>query len=126
MKKLLFILRLFSAGIVALLALVFIVIEGTLLVSLDFTLYENVFLAFLQLFLKLLVGIFIFLLGLFSILKKKHPFVWEGLALFWASFAASFFITNGIGLYFVIVAAFFLLSHLLFQRFGQEQGGKSK
>ena len=126
MKMLLFILCLFSAGILALLALVFVAIEGILLVSLDFLLYESVFLAFFQLLLKLFVGVLVFLLGLFSIIRKRYPFVWEGLALLLATLVASPFISNGFGLYFSIAAAFFLLAHLLFKLFGQKKNAKTE
>ena len=46
-----------SGALVALVALVFTVLEGTLLVTLDFALYENQAVALFQLVLKLLIAL---------------------------------------------------------------------
>jgi hypothetical protein len=53
MKRFNLALRMISGALVALVALIFAVIEAALLVTLDFNLYENEFFALLQLFLKL-------------------------------------------------------------------------
>ena len=50
MKRFNLALRMISGALVALVALIFAVIEAALLVTLDFNLYENEFFALLQLF----------------------------------------------------------------------------
>ena len=116
MKRFSFALRLFSGAIVALVALVFFVIEATLLATLDFKLYENELPAFFQLLLKLLIAIFAGALGILSLLKRTRSFVKESVCLLVSSAAMLPFISNGFGIYIAIVCALFMLSQLLFAK----------
>ena len=113
MKKLSFALRVISGSLVALVALVFLVLEATLLVTLDFNLYENELLALVQLVLRLLIAVSAFTLGVASLVRKQRLFLPEGICLL-ASVAVMIpFVSNGFGLYFTAVAALFVLAHLL-------------
>ena len=74
MKKLSFALRLLSGILVSLVAFVFVVLEATLLVTLDFNLYENESVALFQLVLRIVVAAAALTLGIFSIVKNKRSF----------------------------------------------------
>ena len=71
MKKFSLILRYASSSLVALVALIFTVLEATLLATLDFTLSENQFTAFIQLILRLVIAASALALGLLSMIKTK-------------------------------------------------------
>lgn len=116
MKKLSFALRLFSGILVAVVAFVFVVLEATLLVTLDFKLYENQALAFVQLILRLVIAAYALVLGVFSTVKRERSFLWEGIYLLAASVVMIFFVSNNIGVYFAIISFVFVISHLLFER----------
>jgi hypothetical protein len=116
MKKFSFILRVISSALVILLALVFTVLEVTLLVTLDFALYENGLLAFVQLFLKLLIAMAAGALGLLSLIKRARPFLKESIGLLVSSAVMLPFISNGFGIYITAVCALFMLSQLLFAK----------
>ena len=116
MKRFSLILRTLSGSLVALVALVFTVLEATLLVTLDFTLYENELLALLQLVVRLLIGAASLTLGIVSLIKRTRSFLPESICLLAASAAMIPFVSNGFGLYFTAVSALFVLSHFLFSR----------
>ena len=116
MKPLFLTLRVLSSTLVLLVALVFTIIEATLLITFDFALYENEFLAFVQLFLKLLLALSAATLGLLSIVKLKRSFFPEGLCLLTASAMTIPFMINNVGLYVTAVSAFFAISQLLYAR----------
>ena len=116
MKKLSFALRLFSGILVAVVALVFVILEATLLVTLDFKLYENQALAFIQLILRLVIAAYALVLGVFSIVKRERSFLWEGICLFAAAAVMIFFVSNSVGIYFTTVSALFAFSQLLFSK----------
>ena len=96
--------RLITGSLVSLVALVFAVLEATLLVTLDFTLYENEDIAFVQLLMRLLV------IGVRSTTKSTRSFLQEGIFLLVASAVMIPFVSNGFGIYFTIISALFLLS----------------
>jgi hypothetical protein len=121
MKKLNLIFRLFSGALASLVALVFTVFEAALLVTLDFMLYENELIAFFQLFFKLLLALSALMLGVFSIVKIRRPFLPESLALFAAAAVIAPFVSNGFGIYFIALAVLFALSQLLFAMQGKEK-----
>ena len=116
MKKLSFALRLFSGILVSLVAFVFVILEATLLVTLDFNLYENEFVALVQLILRFVVAAGALTLGIFSIVKNKRSFLPEGLSLLASSIVMIFFVSNNFGVYFTIISALFVISHFLFQK----------
>ena len=114
MKKLSVALRLISGVLVAVVALVFVILEATLLITLDFKLYENQTLAFIQLILRLIIAAYALVLGVLSIIKSKRSFLWEGICLLAASLVMIFFASNNVGVYFTILSLMFVISHLLF------------
>ena len=114
MKKLSVALRLISGILVAVVAVVFVILEATLLITLDFKLYENQTLAFIQLILRLIIAAYALVLGVLSIIKSKRSFLWEGICLLAASLVMIFFVSNNVGVYFTILSLLFVISHLLF------------
>lgn len=114
MKKLSVALRLISGILVAVVAVVFVILEATLLITLDFKLYENQTLAFIQLILRLIIAAYALVLGVLSIIKSKRSFLWEGICLLAASLVMIFFASNNVGVYFTIFSLLFVISHLLF------------
>ena len=112
MKKLSLILRYVSSTLVVLVALVFTVLEATLLVTLDFTLYENQFPAFVQLFLKLLIASSALTLGIFSLIKRNRCFVTYSLCLLISSALMIPFVSNGVAVYVTLVFALFAFSQI--------------
>ena len=116
MKRCILAFRVFSSALVTLIALAFTVIEASLLVTLDFNLYENVPLALLRLLLRLLIAMAAGAVGILSLIKKDRPFLAEGICLLVASAVMLPFISNGFGLYITLASALFLLSRLLYSK----------
>lgn len=114
MKKLSVALRLISGILVAVVALVFVILEATLLITLDFKLYENQTLAFIQLILRLIIAAYALVLGVLSIIKSNRSFLWEGICMLAVSLVMIFFASNNVGVYFTILSLLFVISHLLF------------
>lgn len=118
MKTLSLVLRVLSGALVALVALVFTVLEGTLLVTLDFALYENQAVALIQLVLKLLIALIALAIGVLSLVKRSRSFFFEGICLLLGSAVMIPFVSNHFGLCFTAVSAFFMLSHWLCRKYG--------
>ena len=116
MKKFSMVFRLISGALVSLVALVFAVLEATLLVTLDFCLYENELIALMQLILRLLIALLALTLGIVSIVKNKRSFLPESLCLLAATAVMIPFVSNNFGLYFTAGAAVFALSQLIFSK----------
>lgn len=116
MKKFNIILRYISSSLVVLVALVFTVLEATLLVTLDFTLYEDQFLAFVQLILRLAISSSALALGILSLIKRTRSFVPHSLCLLISSTVMIPFVSNNFGIYFTLVSALFVLSQILFSK----------
>ena len=114
MKKLSLALRCVTSSLVALVAFVFTVLEATLLVTLDFVLYENQFLAFIQLILRLLIASGALALGIFALVKRTKSFLPYSLCLLASSLVMIPLVSNSFGVYFTAISALFLLSELLF------------
>ncbi len=117
MKKTARILNLITSALLMLLGVIFTVIEGYLLFSGDFLLFESEFLAFIQIFLRLCLAISVFLLGLFTVLKKERSFLHESIALLLLVGMIAAFLTNGFGLYFTILAILHTLTTYLYSRY---------
>ena len=111
MKTFSLVLRVLSGILIMLIALVFTVIEAILIVTLDFALFENEFLSLLQLIFKLLLGASVFTMGLLSIIKNSRAFLWESVALLLSTIAMAPFLSNNFSLYFMLLSAFFALTH---------------
>ena len=118
MKTLSLVLRTLAGALVALVALVFVVIEGTMLVTLDFVLFENEIMALVQLVLKLLIALIALAIGVLSLVKRSRSFFFEGICLLLGSAVMIPFVSNHFGLYFTAVSAFFMLSHWLCRKYG--------
>ena len=116
MKKFSTILRYTSSALVALVALVFTVLEATLLITLDFTLYENQFIALIQIILRFTIALIALTIGILAIVKREQSFLLSGICLTASSMIMIFFISNGIGICLFAVSAIFLLSQLLFSK----------
>ena len=116
MKKLCLILCMLSSALVVLLALVFTVLEATLLVTLDFLLYEHMWIALMQLLCKLVLALAAAALGVLSLIKREQPFLLQGICLLVASAVMIPLVSNHFGIYMTAVAAFFVLSRLLLCR----------
>lgn len=114
MKKCSFIFRCVTSALVMLLALVFAILEATLLVTLDFALYENQWIACIQLLLRLLIALAALSLGVAALLKRTRSFLPHSLCLFASTLVMAPFVSNSIGLYLAVLAALFLLSEILF------------
>ena len=121
MRKLSFVLRIISGALVSLVAFVFAVLEVTLLVTLDFSLYENRFIAFIQLALRIILALAALALGVLSLVKPGRSFLREGICLLASTAVMIPFVSNNVGLYFTAVATLFLIAHLLFHKFGKEE-----
>ena len=113
MKKFTLIFCYVASALVALVALVFTVLEATLLITLDFTLYENQFVALVQLLLRLLMAASAFALGILSLAKRKKSFLPHSLCLLASSVVMIPFVINHIGIYLAAISALFLISQLL-------------
>lgn len=102
-----------SAGLVMLVSLVFVVLEGTLLFTGDFLLYEWQLLAFLQRILRFLLPAAAFAVGLLFFLKRQRSFLPESLTILLCTAAAAPFIGNSVGFVFIAIAALFIIGCLL-------------
>ena len=113
MKKFSLVFRCAASVLVLLVALVFTVLEATLLVTLDFALYENQVLAFVQLVLRFFIASSALALGIFSLVKRKKSFLPYSICLLASSAIMIPFMSNGIGIYLTAVSALFLISQIL-------------
>ena len=121
MKKLINILRIISGVLVVAVAFVFLIIEGTLLVTLDFALYENQIVGFVQLTARLLLAIFALTLGILSIAKPRRSFLPESICLLASTAVMLLFVSNNFGIYLTALAVLFFSSHLLFHKFAKDK-----
>ena len=107
------ILRYVASSLVGIVALVFAILETTLLVTLDFVLYENQFVALIQLVLRLLIALSAMALGVVSLVKAKRSFLSQSLCLLVATAVMIPFVSNNIAIYFTAVSGLFALSQFL-------------
>ena len=113
MKKFSLILHYVSGALVSLVSLAFTVLETTLLVTLDFTLYENPAIALLQLLMRLLIASAALALGILSLINRTRSFLPHSICLLTSSVVMIPFVINNVGLYFTTVSVIFLLSQVL-------------
>lgn len=108
MKKLSIFLLILTSSLVALVAALFIFIEGRLLLSFDWTLHEQEFLGFVQYLARVALAIYAFSVGANSIrYRHQKSFVFEGTSILAIAIALAFHVTNNFGLYFIILAALY-------------------
>lgn len=117
MKTLTRILNIVTSAFVMLIGAVFVFIEGYLLFSGDFLLFESQALAFIQMLLRLILGAGAFLLGLFTVIKRDRSLLPESIAALLACGFMYPFLSNGFGLYFILLAAAHSLTSLLYSKF---------
>lgn len=114
MKTFSLILRGFCSCLVVLVALAFAFVESTLLATQDFALYQNPFVALIQIALKLAVALLAGALGVLSLIKTKRNFLPHSLCLLASTVVMILFVSNNVALYLAAVAMLFALSQILF------------
>ena len=109
MKKLSNVLLIIISALIALVALVFTILEARLVLSFDWALHEHEFLGFIQYLARLGLSLVALVITVCSIAYRKEiTFVFESAALFSIAAGTLFFATNGFGIYFTILAALHL------------------
>lgn len=116
MKKFLNVLLIIFCIISSILSLVFIVIEARLLVSLDWSIYDNAFNGMIRYLFRLLLSLFVLLVSISNIISIKIKktslevlLMFSNLALFISSIIISLFASNYVGLV-CILLSFIILS----------------
>lgn len=116
MKKLLNVLLIIFCIIFSILSLIFIVIEARLLVSLDWSIYDNAFNGMIRYLFRLLLSLFVLLVSISNIISIKIKktslevlLVFSNLALFISSIIISLFASNYVGLVCMLLS-FIILS----------------
>ncbi len=113
MKTVILSLRILSAVLVAAVALALVIVEGALLISGDFLLYERPVAAFLRLSVRLILPAGALAVALLSLILRRRSYLFEGLCLLSVTALTAPFLSNHFGLYFIALAALFTLSRLL-------------
>lgn len=99
------------SAIVAIISLAFVVIEGRLLLSFDWSLHEHEFLGFIQYLARVGLAILCLSTSISSIVyMRRKSFNFEGFCLLAVAIAISTGATNGVGLYMIIAASLYLAS----------------
>ena len=108
MKRLSSVIFIIFSALAALISFLFIVIEGRLLLSFDWTLHEQEFLAFMQYLARLALAIYTFSVAVNSIrYREQKNFIFEGASVLTIAIALSIYATNNFGLYFIILAVLY-------------------
>ena len=111
MKKFSSVLLIIFSAVITLVSLIFVIIEGRLVLSFDWTLHEHELLGFLQYLARLGIAGLCLATSVSSIAyHRRKSFIFEGLVFLAIAIALSVFATNGFGLYFIIAAALYLAS----------------
>ena len=109
MKRASSVIFIIASGLVALVSGLFVIIEGRLLLSFDWTLHEQEFLAFIQYLAKLALAIYTFSVAVNSIrYREQKDFIFEGISLAAIAVGLTIYATNGFGIYFTILALLYL------------------
>ena len=114
MKKFSLCVRIAVSVIAIILAIAFLVIEGSLFFLGDFLLYENVILAFFKGLIRLLIPLFVLYTGVISIIKRDTDFTIEAIGIAVCVLVMAPFMSNGFGLYLSIAAIVFALGNLFY------------
>ena len=109
MKTMLKVLSVFISVIILILSLAFIVIEGRLLFSGDWIVYDSPFFGFVRYLFRLIISGFAFLKSLFEILclnkESKHSWLLYGdIAMIICAFVILLFATNYVGVVCICLA----------------------
>ena len=121
MKKVAALISYISAGLLIFLSLIFIVIEGRTLFSLDWSVFENSVNGFFRYLFRLLIALFTFVLGIFTyfaISKKAnkimHIYFYIGsITIFVVSLVIAIEMVNYIGYIFVVISIIYLIGSYL-------------
>ena len=116
MKKEMNILTFFISSIIILLSLVFIFIEGRLLFSLDWIIYDNAFNGFIRYLFRLIISIYVGFVGLMEIInikKQKDILLYFNISLVLISIILLFTTTNYVGTICIIVSVLLLIIKLI-------------
>jgi hypothetical protein len=102
------------SSIIAIVSLAFIFIEGRLVLSFDWSLHEHEFLGFIQYLARLGLGVLCLSVSVSSIIYiNRKSFVFEALCILAISMAIATGATNGIGIYFIIASALYVIASVL-------------
>lgn len=114
MKKLAKGLFITISAVIAIVSLAFVVIEGRLVLSFDWSLHEHEFLGFIQYLARLGLSALCLAVSASSIVYiNKKSFIFESLCISAMAIAVATGATNGIGLYFIIAAALYVIAATL-------------
>lgn len=109
MKKLSCGLLIFVSALVAIVSLAFVIIEGRLVFSFDWSLHEHEFLGFIQYVARMGISVLCLAASVSSIVYiGKKTFVFEGVCLLAVAIAIATGATNGVGLYLIILSVIYL------------------
>ena len=111
MKKASNVLFILMSAILALVSLAFVIIEGRLLLSFDWSLYEHEFIGFIQYIARVGLALLCLATSISSIFYLgRKSFIFEGACVLAIAIAISTGATNGIGLYLIVIATLYLAS----------------
>ena len=111
MKKASNVLFILMSAILALVSLAFVIIEGRLLISFDWSLYEHEFIGFIQYLARVGLALLCLATSISSIFYLgRKSFIFEGACVLAIAIAISTGATNGIGLYLIVIATLYLAS----------------
>lgn len=121
MKKVASLISYISAGLLIFLSLIFIVIEGRTLFSLDWSVFENSVNGFFRYLFRLLIALFTFVMGIFTyfaISKKAsnviHIYFYIGsITIFVVSLVIAIEMVNYIGYIFLVISIIYLIGSFL-------------
>lgn len=121
MKKVASLISYISAGLLIFLSLIFIVIEGRTLFSLDWSVFENSVNGFFRYLFRLLIALFAFVMGIFTyfaISKKAnkaiHIYFYIGsITIFVVSIVIAIEMVNYIGYIFLVISIIYLIGSFL-------------
>ena len=109
MKKASNVILIIVSVIIAIVSLAFVILEGRLVLSFDWSLHEHEFLGFIQYVARLGIAILCLATSVSSIVYiNRKGFVFEGFCLLAVAIAISTGATNGVGLYLTILAIVYL------------------
>lgn len=106
--------------ILAIVSLAFTIIEGRLVLSFDWSLYEHEFLGFVQYLARLGVAVLCLATFISSIVYiDRKSFIFEGCCMLAVAIAISTNATNGVGIYLIISGALYLAG-AIFNHYARE------
>lgn len=111
------ILKAVTSFLLTVLGAAFVFIEGYLLFTGDFLLFEVQAIAFLQMLLRLCLALMAMVLGIFGLIKRGRSQLFESIVLLAVTIVIAPFLTNGFGMYFILFALLLVIANTLYKRF---------